>query len=45
MCEFRKPGYLGQAKELIGKGFKAIKIPAQRLLLKEGDVYKRQVLV
>lgn len=38
MCEFRKPGYLGQAKELIGKGFKAIKIPAQRLLLKEGRV-------
>ena len=37
MCEFRKPGYLEQAKELIGKGFKAIKIPAQRLLLKEGD--------
>ena len=35
MCEFRKPGYLEQAKELIGKGFKAIKIPAQRLLLKE----------
>jgi len=38
MCEFRKPGYLEQAKELIGKGFKAIKIPAQRLLLKEGRV-------
>lgn len=38
MCEFRKPGYLEQAKKLIGKGFKAIKIPAQRLLLKEGRV-------
>lgn len=38
MCEFRKPGYLEQAKELISKGFKAIKIPAQRLLLKEGRV-------
>lgn len=38
MCEFRKPGYLEQAKELINKGFKAIKIPAQRLLLKEGRV-------
>ena len=36
MCEFRKPGFLEQAKELIAKGFKAIKIPAQRLLLKEG---------
>ena len=38
MCEFRKPGYLEQAKKLIGKGFKAIKIPAQRLLLKERGV-------
>lgn len=38
MCEFRQPGYLEQAKELIAKGFKAIKIPAQRLLLKSGRV-------
>lgn len=38
MCEFRKPGFLEQAKELIDHGFKAIKIPAQRLLLKEGRV-------
>lgn len=38
MCEFRKPGYLEQARGLIAKGFKAIKIPAQRLLLKEGRV-------
>ena len=38
MCEFRKPGFLNQAKELISKGFKAIKIPAQRLLLKDGRV-------
>ena len=38
MCEFRKPGFLSQAKELISKGFKAIKIPAQRLLLKDGRV-------
>ena len=38
MCEFRKPGFLAQAKELIARGFKAIKIPAQRLLLKEGRV-------
>lgn len=36
MCEFRKPGYLEQAKVLIDKGFQAIKIPAHRLLLKEG---------
>lgn len=38
MCEFRKPGYLDQARQLIAKGFKGIKIPAQRLLLKEGSV-------
>lgn len=38
MCEFRKPGYLQQAKELIAAGFKAIKIPAHRLFLKEGRV-------
>lgn len=38
LCEFRKPGYLQQAKKLIASGFKAIKIPAQRLLLKEGRV-------
>lgn len=38
MCEFRQPGYLQQAKELIAAGFKAIKIPAQRLFLKEGRV-------
>lgn len=38
MCEFRKPGYLEQAKVLIDKGFQAIKIPAHRLLLKEGRV-------
>ena len=39
MCEFRKPGFLEEAKALIDKGFKAIKIPAHRLLLKEGRVY------
>ena len=38
MCEFRKPGFLPHAKELLDKGFHAIKIPAQRLLLKEGRV-------
>ncbi len=38
MCEFRKPGFFSQAKELISKGFKAIKIPAQRLILKDGRV-------
>ena len=38
MCEFRKPGFLEQARRLIARGFKGIKIPAQRLLLKEGRV-------
>lgn len=38
MCEFRKPGYYGQARQLIETGFKAIKIPAHRLFLKEGRV-------
>lgn len=38
MCEFRKPGYLEQARQLIACGFRGIKIPAQRLLLKEGRV-------
>lgn len=38
MCEFRKPGFFIQAKELIARGFKAIKIPAHRLLLKGGRV-------
>ena len=38
MCEFRKPGFLPHAKELLDKEFRAIKIPAQRLLLKEGRV-------
>ena len=38
MCEFRKPDFLGHAKELLNSGLRAIKIPAQRLLLKEGRV-------
>lgn len=38
MCEFRRSGFLEQAKELIAKGFRAIKIPANRLLLKEERV-------
>ncbi|MDD4821048.1 MAG: amidohydrolase family protein [Bacteroidales bacterium] len=39
MCEFRRPGFFEQGKELIALGFKALKIPAQRLLLKEGRVF------
>ncbi len=38
MCEFRKPGFFEDAKRLIADGFKAIKIPAQRLLLPGGRV-------
>lgn len=38
MCEFRKPGYAAEAEELISRGFRAIKIPAQRLTeIKDGD--------
>lgn len=39
LCEFRKPGFYEQAKQLIEQGFRGIKIPAQRLLLKEGRVW------
>ena len=38
MCEFRQPNFLGHAKQLLDSGLRAIKIPAQRLLLKEGRV-------
>lgn len=38
ICEFRKPGFLSHAIELMDAGFKGIKIPAARLLLKEGRV-------
>lgn len=38
MCEFRRPGYLEQAKSLISSGFRGIKIPAQRLILSDGRV-------
>lgn len=38
MCEFRKPGFLPHATQLLDKGFRAIKIPAQRLLLPEGRI-------
>lgn len=39
MCEFRRDGFYGQAEELIRRGFKGIKIPAQRLLMKDRRVY------
>lgn len=38
LCDFRRPGFLNEAEELIGSGFKGIKIPAARLLLPEGRV-------
>ena len=38
MCEFRRPGFLDEAKSLIGRGFRGIKIPAARLLLSTGRV-------
>ena len=39
MCEFRTPHFLSHARQLLDEGFRAIKIPAQRLLLKEGRVW------
>ena len=38
MCEFRRPGFLTEAKNLIDRGFRGIKIPAARLLLSTGRV-------
>ena len=38
LCEFRKDGFYQQAEELIRQGFKGIKIPAQRLIMKNKRV-------
>ena len=38
MCEFRKPGFLEEARGLMDQGFRGIKIPAARLLLSTGRV-------
>ena len=38
MVEARKPGYFVQAEELINQSFRAIKIPAQRLITEKGRV-------
>ncbi len=38
LCEFREPGFLPQAEELIGQGFGGIKIPANRLNLPTGRI-------
>lgn len=37
MCEFRHPGFLPRAKELIDRGFRAIAIPAHRLPMGKGE--------
>lgn len=39
MVDARKPGYLPHAEELIRQGFRAIKIPAQRLITEKGRVW------
>lgn len=39
MVDVRKPGFYANAVELIKNGFKAIKIPAQRLITDEGRVW------
>lgn len=39
MVDARKEGYLKEAEQLIGTGFKAIKIPAQRLIMSDKRVY------
>ncbi len=38
MCEYRQPGYLEQARQLIGQGFKALAIPGHRLQTPQGRV-------
>lgn len=38
MCEFREDGFYEQAEKLIKKGFRGIKIPAQRLIMKNKRV-------
>lgn len=39
MVDARKEGYLAEAESLINRGFKAIKIPAQRLIMPDKRVY------
>ncbi len=39
MVDARKPGYLAHAEELLGQGFRAIKIPAQRLVTESGRTW------
>lgn len=39
MVDQRKPGFYREAEQLIGKGFRAIKIPAQRLITDNGRIW------
>jgi predicted TIM-barrel fold metal-dependent hydrolase len=39
MVDARKPGYLEQAKQLVNQGFKALKIPAERLIMPDRRVW------
>lgn len=38
MCEYRQPGYLEQARQLIGQGFRALAIPGHRLQTPNGRI-------
>lgn len=38
MVDARKPGYYAHAEELLRQGFRAIKIPAQRLITSQGRI-------
>ncbi|MDR0749690.1 MAG: amidohydrolase [Tannerellaceae bacterium] len=39
MAEARRPGYYAEAERLIERGFRAIKLPAQRLITGEGRIW------
>jgi predicted TIM-barrel fold metal-dependent hydrolase len=39
MVEARRPGYYAEAEDLISQGFRAIKLPAQRLITPENRVW------
>lgn len=39
MFDVRRPNYVAHAGKLIANGFKALKVPAQRLFLPEGRIY------
>lgn len=39
MFDVRRPNYVAHADKLIADGFKALKVPAQRLFLPEGRIY------